>query len=769
MLPTTASDATAARPPGPGRGGGWKDVARSDIAVVLALTVVCFVTRLMALPASLWEWDDILFANALHRYDLPAHHPHPPGFPVFVMMARAAYAITGSEHLGLAVVSVAFASLIAGALFYVFRQVFEDRAVAVAGAVIGSFLPSVWVHSGAGRSDEPGFALGLIGLALALHGLRSRRSLLLACALLGLAAGVRITLIVSLGPAVAVVLGTWLWRRQWRLVATGVLLGVAGALAWYVPLVLHTTPEVYRAVMAAHAEFAWKTDSIVAETENGILSYRLARFFGDVWGHPWIMWTMYGLSAAGVAGLAWERKWRAIAWLAVAFLPFMGFTLVLNTPLSAPLYALPYLPLFVGLAAWGLVWLPRRVCSGYSPALAASGLPLAFGLTAGLVLWSYPVVAMLRGEESPPIRAIRYLDSAIEREKDVLSFDGLFTPHVGFFLPDVKAARRADDLVVDANLIDPGDATGRVFALTTDRVMTPGTEAFRWSSRRGAERLRTVSLGRYMEAYVTDARGVDTVQFLDGWYQQEWDERRTWRWMTGRGTVALLNVAEAMTLHVRAVPLAIPGFDRRPTITVRLDGKEVDRFVAEGPEIDRFWRLEPDPRRLWSVLTLETDQPVTPRKAGMGEDVRELGMQCFVLRWFPASGAETTALSRFLGDGWHPFEREGSDAWRWTGERATVHLPPVDADAELDLTVFVPPNDQEIAPRVRFERNGQVLDSFQVPFGTSTHRFRVAAETHEGQRLELVLWGITTPSAGDDHGAVAMRVHHLGWRMVRTP
>jgi hypothetical protein len=763
MFRTTVSAVTAAREEAPGFRSRWRGLLESDLRIVLLLTVMCFLTRLVALPASMWEWDDILFASALHRFDMESHSPHPPGFPVFVMMGRAAYWVTGNEQLALAAVSVTFSSLLAGALFYFYRQVFDDRSVAVAGAVIGSFLPAVWAHSGAARSDEPAFVLGLICLALAINGIRSRRSLLIACAVLGLGTGVRLTVVLAAGPAVALALIAWLWRRQWRPAVAGIVLGVCCGLAWYVPLVLDTTPAVYRSVMKAHAEFAWTADSILANTENGILTYRLGRFFADIWGNAWIMWTIYGLSAMGIVALAGRKRWPALGLMAIAFLPHMIFTLVLNTPLSAPLYSLPYVPLFVGLAAVGLVMTPRRLFSRDRPALASVGVPLAFVMALGSAHWSYPVVHALRSEHSPPIKAIEHLVEKLDPDSDVLSFDGLFWPHVRFFMPKVTARFRHEGLVGEANIIDGANGARRTWALTLERVGGVDEQTFRWSSRRAERRLRKVSLGRYLQAHVADVSETDRVRFLDGWYDQEWGDDHGWRWMSRRGRVALLNVAEEMELQIKGEAVSVPGSGRRPSLVFRLDGVEVDRFSPEKDAFERTLLLVPDRQRLWSVLTIEADGAVAPMEIGMGDDQRELGLQCFLLRWFPSSGAETLGPSRLLGEGWYPLERVGLEAWRWTGERATVHLPPTEGDAELELEVYVPYNREDINARVRFERDGQVLDSFQLPFGQSIRRYRVPHEIHQGRAMELVLWGITIRPAHDQRD-IAMRVHYVGWR-----
>src|SRR5215510_8734467 len=66
-----------------------------DRSIALGLILLGFLMRAVALPASLWEWDDVLFARALHRFDVSASSPHPPGFPVFVLLGRVAYFLVG--------------------------------------------------------------------------------------------------------------------------------------------------------------------------------------------------------------------------------------------------------------------------------------------------------------------------------------------------------------------------------------------------------------------------------------------------------------------------------------------------------------------------------------------------------------------------------------------------------------------------------------------------------------------------------------------------
>jgi hypothetical protein len=55
--------------------------------IVAALTAAIALTRLYALSRSLWDWDEALFSAGVRAYDVTQHHPHPPGFPRFVLAA----------------------------------------------------------------------------------------------------------------------------------------------------------------------------------------------------------------------------------------------------------------------------------------------------------------------------------------------------------------------------------------------------------------------------------------------------------------------------------------------------------------------------------------------------------------------------------------------------------------------------------------------------------------------------------------------------------
>lgn len=743
-------------------------VRTNDLWIAFGLLLLCFITRLPAIPASLWEWDDILFARALHKYDLIAHSPHPPGFPVFVVMSRIAYWFLRDEHQALTAVVVIFSTLLAPALFYFYREVFHDRRIAFAGALIGSFVPNVWVHSGAARSDEVSLVIGVIGLALVIHGLKSPRSLIAGCALFGLGMGVRTTLLPVMGPAIAMVFLIWLWRRNWRLVAIALATGTICVLAWYIPFILKVTWRVYRWVMDIHSKFILDHDTIVAKTENGVLSYRFSRFFADVWGTGWIMWTIYTLSALGLFVLAYKRRWQVIGWMALSFLPFMIFTLALNTPLSAPLYSLPYIPLFTGLAACGLLsWPDLMPKVGHRRLLENLGVALAIGLTIGMAEWIYPILTLIHHQESPPIRAINYLKTKIDPQQDTIYFSGLLHPHINLYLPQVKAIQLDQDENPETNLINPIISRGRIYSLTTDPVLDGSSTGFHWTiNQRGKRRLQRLSLGRYFDAYVTELTGKQRMFFLSGWYPEEHSQNESWRWMSQQAKVALFNPADSMILHLRGSAPA-GAADSHPTAIIRLNDAEIDRFKMDGNEVDRTIPVKTDPQVVWHILTIEVDRVVNLSKAGISGDTRDLGFRCNSLQWYPAPNAKfvTPDAKQFLGSGWYSLETNPPDFWRWTEQRATAFLPAIEGDGHLAIIMSVPQQPDGTLANITVEVAGQVIEKFSPETDSFIKTYRIPASLHHAQRTELVLSADKPVIFGPgDNRHVGMQVVQLVWR-----
>lgn len=736
----------------------------NDFMIACLLTLLCAVTRWLARPASWWEWDEILFGRALRHFDVTKHAPHPPGFPVFVVMGKLANWFIGDEFRALVAVNFLFASLLGAALFYLYREIFNDRRIAVTGALLCCFFPNIWVYSCAPRSDTPALVLGLIGLTLMLHGRESRRMLIAGCALLGVALGVRVTLAPLLGVVTALVWLGWLRRREWRLAVLCVVIVVLGIVSWYLPLVLLHDWQAYRATVAGHGHFLLFDDSFLSPGINGWWSRRTQRFFVDLWGDAWIAWTVYGLSALGAVVLAARKRWTALGWLLAAFVPYLIFTFLLNNPMQTVFYAMPFQPLFAGLMAAGLVLLSERVFAPTRfPRLQYAGVALAIGLTLGLGEWAWWPVKMLHREPSPVYRAITDLRARLAPQHDELRNEILYDPHVGFLMPEYKTQTQETVTLPEPNLLNPAYQTGRTFALTQGPLPFGNSALYQWSAARGRKRVTKMSLERYLKLYLTEITAFWQTNYLDGWYGVENDGANFWRWMGRRAQVALFNEAAQMQLSVRGDIVALRD-GTHPTLTLRLDGREVARFTPPHEAFEQTLSVPTEAGRFWSVLTLEVDPIVTPKGLGLSNDERELGLRCYEVKWTPLPQAQRQPLTanQFVGAGWDEIEADGGLYWRWMAERGVIKLPPLASDGKLELEIRAAERSDGRPVKLTIAVAGQVLESF-IPAPGRVHKtYRVPLSLHQNRASALVF--TTDQIVEKDGRRFGMQAFRINWK-----
>ena len=308
--------------------------------------------------------------------------------------------------------------------------------------------------------------------------------------------GVRLTVVPLVAPTLAFVLRQRLRERDWRIVALGLLATGVCVVSWYVPLIVHTGWNVYRRLMQAQSEYVWRSDPIFVPEIP--LASRFSHFFMPNLGAVWIAHTIYLLASIGLIALLRSRR-GAAALMILVFVPCLIFSVIINTPMGAVVYSMPYIPFFTGLGACGLV-IPLRGVKGGRVVSAV----LLIVLATGFALWSLPLLRILRNEESPPVRAAKYLQTQLDPARDVLFFETLFTPHVTFFLGDRRTVRLEPRQVVPESLINAEPAEGRTFVLTAAPFAGLSSRNFHWTRGRAERRLHTLSIGRYFDVYVTE-------------------------------------------------------------------------------------------------------------------------------------------------------------------------------------------------------------------------------------------------------------------------
>lgn len=451
--------------------GGPEPLSRRDRAAAWVLAILVALTRWPAISRSLWDWDEALFSLALRHYDVTVHHPHPPGFPLFIALAKAVSALVPLDAFhALQCVSVFASLLVFPAMFFLARELRAKPFPCLAAGALLAFFPNVWFYGGTALSDVPSMVLALVACALLLRGCRGDASLLAGAIVLGVAAGFRPqNLIIGLAPAVIALLH----RRRTALI--GALLGAAiiaasyGTAAW-----LSGGWDVYRETLARHGRYIREVDSFLSPPRPGLVQVADDFFF---WPYraPLINVAVTVLAIVGAL-----RK-RALLVMAI-FAPFLLLAWLELDFHSASRFSIGYMPLYAMLAAEGI---PRK------------GRLITLGaLVASMGIWMWPVLRIVHTTVSPPvaaIEAIRALDPGT-----VIYVDDRLAAHAELLIPgrERRAAKNAPPIVA-------GSRAERSAVLLREGASTaPGARSF----VRDRDRLARVARARYFETSIVPAR-----------------------------------------------------------------------------------------------------------------------------------------------------------------------------------------------------------------------------------------------------------------------
>jgi hypothetical protein len=411
-------------------------VERSERRLLALAVGALFLLHLPFLPATLDDIDAINFDLGIHDYDPVAHRPHPPGYPVFIALAKLVHPFVPSHAAAIALLSAVFGALSVIPLYLLARELVPKRGAALA-CLLTLICPLVWFNSVRPMSDVTGLFFVLVSQCLILtamaaqsRGAVSGRALWLAgVTMAGLAAGVRVQALILVGPILLV--GAVRFRSAWRASVACLTVSLA---VWIVPLLLLSGgPAAY-----LNSAMLLVQDALPAEPLLSAPGLRRAVFgawdvLGSPWGPPWLGVPMLALAAiGGLVMLRWNR--RTLGWALLLFAPHAVYHYLFQfTP--AIRYAIPVVPLVSVLAAGALTsWRPAR-----ASVVVAAGL-VVFTLSAS---WTWPALLAYHRHPGPAAQAIERL------RLEAAAGDFVVTGHHVF-------ARYLSALSSDFTVLNPG-------------------------------------------------------------------------------------------------------------------------------------------------------------------------------------------------------------------------------------------------------------------------------------------------------------------------
>ncbi len=348
----------------------WWVGGRLDALIAFGFALATIATRFPVRSRRVFNWDAVNFVLALSDYDVRKHHPHPPGYPVFVAMGKVFGVIIPDANGSLVAVAMLLSAGAVAAIYILGARLFGRGAGIIAALYLLSSV-TFWTNGAVALAYA---SLALFGTLAALfawhvrilaampwsedlsHPARITSGAVALSAAYAIGGGFRPDLLLFLAPL-------WIWAH-WRVGSRRTLISgtvaVAIILAWFVPTVALSGGwgEYWKVFRAYASDDVLKRYSVA---ENGpralVVNIRdTVQYAG---------YALYAL-ASPVAGAAiWlltqARRWRNAytPLFALWMTPMLFFYTWVH--IGDPGYVFTFLPALLLLAARFTVEIPRLV------------------------------------------------------------------------------------------------------------------------------------------------------------------------------------------------------------------------------------------------------------------------------------------------------------------------------------------------------------------------------------------------------------------------
>ncbi|HEY2830290.1 MAG TPA: hypothetical protein VGJ88_09255 [Thermoanaerobaculia bacterium] len=579
--------------------------------IVALLTAI---SRCLALSRSPWDWDEALFMLGLRHFSVPSHHPHPPGFPLFIGTAKLLTYLGFSDFHALRAISLLASVAIVPAMLFLGRELRLSARTSLIAAVFLAFFPNVWFFGGTAFSDVPSMTLVIVAIALFFRGCRSDAAFIPAfiggAIVLGIAAGYRPqNLTIGFAPAVIASL-RGLPRRWLRPFLAALIIAAIVVISYGVAAQLSGGWTIYRDAVRAHQKYITDVDSFRNPNRPPLL-----HLFDDFFIRPYRVPpinTVVSLLVA-ISVIASVARLRApILAIAAAFGPFCVVAWLVLDHFSVSRFSIGYAPLFAILAADGL----HLILGRWSRMETLSTAAFALFVT----VWMWPAFREVRNHDSPTFAATQWIRQHVDLRASTLYVHDSMQPFVEAFLPGTPFVSTGDDTPVAAAGSRPGD----VFVVEGATATSSATILTR-------PRRRTLQIVRDRYFEVSIVRLHQLITFEDGWYDPEGSGTTAWRWMGKRGRVLLPPISGHASLTLRMyVPLDVMHVT--PNIDIWLNGVKIDTVHAAVANLERTYTVASRGDQP-NELVIETDRVVNPAREHIINDARDLGVRISDIEW----------------------------------------------------------------------------------------------------------------------------------------